>query len=71
MYHPWVNPNALYELHKVREQELFAKAKESRLLEAAKNARTLIAVGANRPRLRHRFLAGIGDFLVSFGLWLK
>ena len=65
---PMVNPNILLTLHKVRERELLAKAREIRLLEAAKNTRTLIAVGANRPRLRHRFLAGILDFLASFGL---
>jgi len=63
-----VDPNMLYALHKARERDLFANARESSLLEAAKNTKTHKAVGANRPSLRHRFLVGIGDFLASFGL---
>ncbi len=58
----------LFELHKTRERELLAAARESRLREAARNARTLRVLEATRPRLRHRFLVGVGDFLAFFGL---
>ena len=68
MLSPMVNPTTLLTLHKARERELFAKAKESSLLEAAKSARHHNAVGASRPRLGTRFPARILDLLVSFGL---
>ena len=71
MFSPMLNPATLLALHKARERELLAKARESHLLSAAKNARTLKAAGANKPRLRDRFLVGIGRSLMSFGLRFK
>ncbi len=68
MFSPMVNPTTLLILHEAREHELFAKARESSLLEAAKNARTYKAVEPNRSSLRHGFAARILDLLVSFGL---
>ena len=63
-----VDPNMVYELHKTRENDLFAKARESSLLEAAKNARPHKAVGASWTRLGTRFPARILDLLVFLGL---
>jgi len=71
MSQPWVNPSALYELHKVREQELFAKAKASRLSEEAKRASSFTTASANSRLMRDRILPWIGDFLVTSCLRLK
>ena len=67
----WVNPNMYYELHRVREQELFANAKASRLLGAAKRVRSFKQSSANNTLIKNRTIFSIGHFLVHYCLRMK
>ena len=64
------DPNTLYTLFKARERDLFAKAREVRLSEAAKDARSFNGAPANNRMTRVLMISSIW-FLVSSCLRLK
>ncbi len=67
MFSSQMSHHVLLELHRVREFELLAAAKESSFLKAAKDSEGLGIVDATRPRLLKRSLVGVCRFLMAFG----
>ncbi len=68
MFSSYMSHHALLELHRVREFEPLAAAKDSFSLEARKNAGALETVEATRPRLLKRSLVSVYRFMLAFGL---
>ncbi len=66
MFSSQMSHHVLLELHRVREFELLAAAKESCMQESKKNPKILRMGNQNKPSFRLRFLAGVSQYLGAF-----